>query len=218
MSNWAGTRPDGQPTLVEQIGIASRGYRRLRRRRVSASLVLLLFLANCAGPSTSSYDAAEVGQVINTARGTVLMSREVTVQNGENSGAGAVAGGAVGASIGNLIGSSGGSIVAMVVLGLVGVGMGLLAEKEVRNQEGFEYLIRTDDGRIVTLVQSKDDSEEPLPEETRVLLQFGANFTRVVELPSSLEEPNDGLTDDWQNPDLLPGSLGASLLNEEKLR
>ncbi len=146
------------------------------------------------------------------------MSREVNVQNGENSGAGAVAGGAVGASIGNLIGSSGGSIVAMVVLGLVGVGMGLLAEKEVRNQEGFEYLIRTDDGRIVTLVQSKDDSEEPLPEETRVLLQFGANFTRVVELPSSLEEPNDGLTDDWQNPDLLPGSLGASLLNEEKLR
>ena len=93
---------------------------------------------------------------------------------------GAVAGGVAGASVGGLtIGSGNGSVLAALIGGLVGAGAGYLAEESVRSREGIEYVIRTDEGQIVTVVQNRDDQEEPLPTDARVLLQYGADYTRV---------------------------------------
>ena len=167
-------------------------------------LVAAIAVAGCSTPNSNRYNTGDVGRVIETSGGTVVTSRIVEVSGGENSGAGAVAGGVAGASVGGLtIGSGNGSVLAALIGGLVGAGAGYLAEESVRSREGIEYVIRTDEGQIVTVVQNRDDQEEPLPTDARVLLQYGADYTRVVELPSELRPASGGAApQDWQNPDL----------------
>ena len=174
-------------------------------RRTGFALIVVFVLAGCANPTSSRYSVQDVGRVIETSQGTVVSSRIVDVRGGENSGAGAFAGGVAGATIGGVaIGSGNGSVLAAVIGGLIGAGAGYLAEDSVRSREGVEYVIRTDDGRIVTLVQNRERNEEPLPGDSRVLLQYGADYTRVVALPSELRPAGGNSGIEWQDPDPAP--------------
>ncbi len=188
-------------------------------RPATIALAAGLLLAACSNPTSGRYNVQDVGRVIETSQGTVVTSRVVDVQGGENSGVGALAGGAAGATVGGVaIGSGNGSVLAAVIGGLIGAGAGYLAEESGKSREGIEYVIRTDDGRIVTLVQNRDGEEEPIPSESPVLIQYGADYTRVVELPSDLDATGasgGAAGPEWQNPDLIPEQRQTSPLEQQ---
>ena len=55
-----------------------------------------------------------------------------------------------------------------------------------------------DDGRVVTLVQNRDGQEQPIENGQRVLVQYGADYSRVVPAPPAAGGGSPG---GWQNPD-----------------
>jgi outer membrane lipoprotein SlyB len=140
--------------------------------------------------------------MIETTEGRVVSSRVVRV-NEDPRGYGTAAGAAIGATgAGLTIGSGSGSLVAALIGGIVGAGAGYLTEQQMRGREGIEYMVRTPDGRTRTLVQNREGSEEPIPAGTPVLIQYGGNYTRIIEKPRGAE-------DSWQDPDAGAGGAGT---------
>lgn len=169
-----------------------------------AMLVLLgLVLGACTTSSTSSYSARDIGVPIETSQATVVASRVVEVR-GEPGAIGPLAGGAAGATVAGVsVGSGSGSTIAAVLGGLLGAGAGYLAERQVASGEGIEYVLETDDGRTITLVQNREPEEQPLADGTPVLVQVGSRYSRVLPHPSADADAPAG---DWVNPDAaLPG-------------
>lgn len=152
---------------------------------VAVAAALMLAVAGCANPTSEQYGARDVGRVISTSEGTVVNARVVDIRGGENSGTGALAGGALGATGAATVfgGDSSGQLAAGIIGGILGAGLGYLAEEEVDARQGIEYVIRMPDGRLVTLVQNRAPNEEPLPSGTEVLIQQGADYTRIVKMP-----------------------------------
>jgi hypothetical protein len=107
---------------------------------------------------------------------------------------------------------SGGLLVA-IVAGLVGAGIGYLAEKEMKDRDGIEHVLEMDDGRLVTLVQNRESDEQPLPDGARVLVQLNGQYTRVMAHPAVDYNVGGG---GWVDPDSagtvpVPGAgLGAA--------
>ncbi|MDX1540395.1 MAG: hypothetical protein R3349_03220 [Geminicoccaceae bacterium] len=164
-----------------------------------AMLVLLgLVLGACTTSSTSTYSARDIGVPIETSQATVVASRVVEVK-GEPGAVGPLAGGAAGATVAGVsIGSGSGSTIAAVLGGLLGAGAGYLVEQRASSGEGIEYVLETDDGRTITLVQNREAEEEPLADGTPVLVQVGSRYSRVLPHPSAdADAPAGG----WINPD-----------------
>ena len=171
-------------------------------RRVSAVLFVSLFVAACGTSGSDTYEAGDVGKVLSTAEGTVISSREVEIE-GETGPVGALAGGAAGGATG--YGLTGGSGAVTVLGALVGAGAGYLAESTFNDRQGYEYVVRMDDGRVVTLVQNRDDDEQPIKDGEPVLVQYGDSYTRIIPLPQNLgATPPGGAGGAWVNPDTLP--------------
>jgi outer membrane lipoprotein SlyB len=167
-------------------------------------LVAALVLAGCAHPSGTTYETGDVGRTIETAQGTVVSSRVVKVAGGANA-VGPVAGGALGAA-GSALAFGGSGLVA-VIGGVLGAGVGYLAQKQLNNREGIEYILQMDDGRAVTLVQNRAGDEAPLPDGTPVLVQVSGQYARVIADPRA--EHVGGA--DWVDPDTAPAEEGASI-------
>ncbi|WP_207477371.1 outer membrane lipoprotein [Arenibaculum pallidiluteum] len=157
----------------------------------------------------NTYETADVGRVLETYEGTVVSSRPVNVAGQPGGlGPGTLAGGALGAGIGLQFGQGRGNDLATIVGGLIGAGAGYLAEMTAKSRPGIEYVVRTADGRVVTLVQNRGQGEEAIAPGTDVLIQYGSAYTRVIGKPRL-----DTATDDrWIDPDEAgsSGSLGAS--------
>lgn len=153
---------------------------------LAAAGLLMLGLAACAHPTSEQYGTGDVGRVIDTGEGTVVAAKVVDIKGGENSGVGAVAGGALGATGAATVfgGDSSGRLAAGIIGGILGAGAGYMAEQEVSGRQGIEYVIRTPDGRLVTLVQNRAPEEQPLASGTPVLIQYGRDYTRIVPLPA----------------------------------
>jgi outer membrane lipoprotein SlyB len=168
---------------------------------------LLLLPTACASPSSNTYSVADVGRTIETAPGTVVSSRVVQIK-GEPSGYGSLAGAAGGATVaGATIGSGSGSTIAAILGGIIGLGAGYLAEERLRDDEGIEYVLQMEDGRLVTLVQNREDEEEPLPDGTPVLVQRGGVYSRVIARPEMGGSPTapGGGGGGWVDPDARGG-------------
>jgi outer membrane lipoprotein SlyB len=180
-------------------------------RAVALSLIVALLLVGCAHPSGSTYEAGDVGRTIETAQGSVVSSRVVRI-SGQSNAVGPVAGGALGAA-GSALAFQGSGLVA-VIGGVLGAGAGYLAQRQMNNREGIEYVLQMDDGRTVTLVQNRADEETPLPDGTPVLVQVSGQYTRVIADPRA--EPMGRA--DWVDPDTLPEeappAIGASPIGE----
>ena len=143
----------------------------------------LLLPTACASPSSNTYSVADVGRTIETAPATVVSSRVVQIK-GESTGYGSLAGAAGGATIaGSTIGSGSGSTIAAILGGIIGLGAGYLAEERLREDEGSEYVLQMEDGRLVTVVQNREEAEEPVPDGTPVLVQQGGLYSRVIARP-----------------------------------
>ena len=167
------------------------------RRPVAGLGIVALLLAGCSHPSSTTYDSGDVGRTIETSEGSVVSSRVVEI-TGETNAVGPVAGGAAAAATSGLIFTGSGSGLIALLGGLVGAGAGYLIQQAANDREGFEYVLKMDDGRTVTLVQNReDDEEQPLENGTPVLVQVSGQYTRVIADPRA-ESLGGG---SWIDPD-----------------
>jgi len=156
--------------------------------RYSLVALMIFLLGACSTSTSDTYNARDVGFVIETTEATVLTSRVVNIEGGENTGTGTVAGGAVGATTGYVLAGSGSGRGLGVVLGaVIGAATGYLIEESTHSREGIEYVVRMNDGRVVTLVQNRAEGEMPLPDGAPVLVQYGNEYTRIIERPDTIE-------------------------------
>ncbi len=175
-------------------------------KHLSLVAFAVIFLAGCAQSTTNTYKAGDVGHTIDVSEGKIVSSRLVNIE-ADDPVAGPLVGAGVGAATGGLlIGSGSGSAAAAIIGGLIGAGAGYVIEKEARGGEGIEYIVRLSDGRVVTLVQNRENNEPALADGSPVLIQWGGEYTRVVSLPEQLESPSGGGSggggaDVWTNPD-----------------
>lgn len=145
-------------------------------KRLAIILPLALAAGACAPDlSPSSYDSHSVGEVRRVERGTIESYRWVKIKG--RSGVGTLAGAGVGAAAGSTIGDGAGGVIGAIGGALLGGAIGSSVEKSASSQGGFEYIIRTASGSLVTLVQA---DREPLPEGLPVLILFNGSRSRVV--------------------------------------
>ena len=141
------------------------------------TLVLpLAFLSACqADIGSNQYSTGSVGVASSASPCSVLSVRQVSVKtdNGVGSVIGAVAGGVAGYSIGS--GSTAHNLGAIGGAVLGGVAGGA-AQSALSSQGGFEYVVKLDNGQIMTLTQGTDTLLTP---GQRCLMLFG-NPSRII--------------------------------------
>jgi len=175
-------------------------------RPLAFLFVASLLVAGCARSSTSTYEAVDVGRTIETAQGSIVASRPVQIK-GEPGKAGPVTGAAIGgAGTGLAMGGSSGAGWAAILGAVVGAGIGYVAEQQMSNREGIEYIVQMDDGRTVTIVQNRETAEQPLANGTPVLVQYSGKYTRVLAAPPGTKRRGGG---GWVDPDTI-GAVGAN--------
>lgn len=167
-----------------------------------AALALVLLLSGCARDiSSNTYKASHVGEASFTYQGVVANVREVQVEEGERleenaagAGIGALAGGAAGYQFGG----GRGQIATTAAGAILGGVAGAFAEKALKSQKGLEYVVRLDNGQIMTIIQGLDPRLNP---GQRVLvLVSNAGRSRVVADQTGV---NLGGTGQVQQPNVI---------------
>jgi outer membrane lipoprotein SlyB len=184
------------PILAGKVGCGRcREQEAVTMRSLAGLLVAAMLLASCSHPSSKTYQPADVGRTIETTPGSVISSRMVQVA-GEADAIGPAAGGAVGAATGGIVFKSGWPA---LLGGVIGAGIGYLSQVQLNDREGIEYILQMDDGRTVTLVQNREEGEEPIAAGTPVLVQVSGSYTRIIPDPRP-----DRAGTVWVDPDSLP--------------
>lgn len=128
----------------------------LRKSPVFALVALLAFaLAGCANtPGPNSYTPEEAMSVGQVTPATVLSAREVKIRpNAQTGSAGSLAGAVVGGVAGSSAGSGRGQVL-MTIGGLIlGSIVGRNAENAASTQTALQVILKTDDGRTLSIVQ-----------------------------------------------------------------
>lgn len=155
-------------------------------------LLPLILLSGCATPpGQSQYKWSEVGQSTIVHFATVIQVREVGV-TGQNTGAGALVGTAAGAAAGAQFGSGDGAIAAAVGGALIGAIAGSALEQAAANTTALEYLVTTERGKTMTIVQNINEGDKILPVGSRVMVQISGSYQRVLPadgLPTEIARP-----------------------------
>lgn len=119
--------------------------------------ITIITLVGCAtNISPKTYSVGSVGQINRTVSATIISAREVNVAGttglggGTGSALGAVAGSGAGgnSSRGNIAGAIGGAVIG----GLAGAAI----EANATKQKGMEYVVETENGNLMTIVQGTD--------------------------------------------------------------
>lgn len=126
----------------------------------------VLLMSGCArNISANSYDARALsgtGMVSHPC--TVVKVRTVVVEEGdylENNQAGMLMGAVAGGLAGNMIGGGRGRTLATGVGALAGAAGGAYAEKALKSQNAYEYVVRMQNGSMRTVVQGMDTYLQP---------------------------------------------------------
>lgn len=133
-------------------------------------------IAGCASDIDSNYySTGSVGQVSQAQGCTVVSVRpiKVSTQNGAGTAIGGIAGGIAGSQIGggntaHLLGAVGGAI--------LGGFAGNAAQEGLTSQQGYEYIVRLDNGNTVSTTQGADVLLNP---SQRCQIIFG-NPARII--------------------------------------
>jgi outer membrane lipoprotein SlyB len=146
---------------------------------IAAMLGAGALLSGCVSSNDSgTYSRSQVGQVNQVDTGMIVSVRQVKIEgtrSGVGTGAGAIAGAAGGSQIGGGTASNvAGGVAGAVIGGLIGAAI----EEGATRSTGFEYTIRLDDGRTITIVQGKDVVIAP---GTRVQVLYGER-ARVIPI------------------------------------
>lgn len=143
-------------------------------RAIVIATAASLALAGCARQiNPGVYEGASVGSAVQTYTGTVQSARVVMVQEDEllqenvvGGGIGGVAGGMLGAQVGE----GWGKAAATAGGALAGATLGALAQRGVQRQQAMEYIVRLDNGQLMTVVQGVTPQ---IPIGRRVYVQAG---------------------------------------------
>lgn len=151
----------------------------MTRLALMALVMIALLAAGCTHDvSPRSYSVGSVGQLGRTVPATVIDSRVVRIEG--TSRIGGVSGAGVGAVTGaGVSSSSSNSIVGAIGGSIVGGLAGAAIERSATDQEGFEYVVETHNGNMMTLVQV--DKVPYLPGE-KVLVLYGSR-SRIIPDP-----------------------------------
>ena len=127
-------------------------------RILGVVLLLAFVVAGCDTTSQGSktYTRGQAQTSMQVYYGTVLSVADVTISR-EESGLGAVGGAVVGGIVGSTIGSGRGRTLATTGGALAGAAAGSAAEKGTGKKAGLEVEVELDDGRLMVIVQEKDD-------------------------------------------------------------
>jgi outer membrane lipoprotein SlyB len=148
-------------------------------KRLMVLVAALLSLTGCASNiSPQTYSVGSVGQVNRTISGTVISVREVNVAG--TSGTGGTAGSAAGAVLGS---SAGGSDSRSNIVGAIGGAVigglaGSAIEANATKQKALEYVVETENGNLMTIVQGKDTV---FSEGQKVLVLYGSPSRLIAD-------------------------------------
>lgn len=147
------------------------------------ALSILCFNVAACTPNISpdSYAIGAVGQTNRAVRGVIVSAREVDI-SGSRSGVGGAAGAASGGVGGSAIGSSvRGNVVGAIGGAVVGGVIGSAIEEGSSAQKGMEYVVETENGSLITVVQGID---QPLSAGRKVIVLYGSR-ARVIPDPKN---------------------------------
>ena len=163
-----------------------------------AALMLPLAMVTTAcsqNMSPHSYDSRAVGEARRVERGVIDSYRWVEIQG--DSSVGTAVGVGVGAAAGSTVGNSGAENVIGAIGGaLLGGLIGNSIDKSASKKSGFEYLIRTESGSLISIVQQ---DRHPFAEGTPVVVVFSRDRSRVI-LDHSAYEDNRGVETSRNEP------------------
>ena len=145
-------------------------------KKILSTVLTVALLAGCADNINSDhYSTSQTGRVSTVSQCTVLSVRQVGVN--DNSGAGTMIGGLAGGVAGSTIGH-GYSANALGAIGgaLVGGLVGSAAEKGLTAQTGLEYIVKLDNGQVISITQG---TGQALGVGQRCLVLFGST-NRVI--------------------------------------
>jgi outer membrane lipoprotein SlyB len=155
--------------------------------KYAALLPLAIMATACAQDlSSGRYAPHAVGHARQVELGVIDSYRWVEIR-GDESGIGTVAGAGIGGAAGSTIGSGSTGVIGAIGGALVGGLIGNSVEKNANRQSGFEYIIRTQSGSLITIVQA---DKQPLPEGAPVQLIFGRDRTRVILDTRAIQRSN----------------------------
>ncbi|MDR2723987.1 MAG: glycine zipper 2TM domain-containing protein [Holosporaceae bacterium] len=123
-------------------------------------LASVFIVGGCArNISSSTYDAQTLGDASSTYSCTIIKVRKVHVEEGErleDNKTGGIIGALAGGAVGNAVGEGRGRTVASVAGALAGATAGAYAEKTLKTQDAFEYVVELSSGAMKTIVQGTD--------------------------------------------------------------
>lgn len=141
--------------------------------------VAVVALAGCASNiSPQTYSVGSVGQVNRTVSATVISVREVDVAG--TTGIGGSAGTATGAVVGSAAGGNNtrGNIVGAIGGAVIGGLAGSAIEANATKQKGMEYVVETENGNLMTIVQG---TETVFATGQKVLVLYGSPSRLIVD-------------------------------------
>jgi outer membrane lipoprotein SlyB len=144
-------------------------------------IIPLILLAACAPQQGQNrYNQAEVGKQTELDYGKILAVKTVEV-TAENSGLGRNAGAIGGAVGGYQVGSGNGQLAALVVGAVIGGIAGHIAEQELADTRGFEYIIKIDGKKKpISVVQFQNKDDVVFKKGDKVMVQGSGQYQRVM--------------------------------------
>lgn len=121
------------------------------------TLVAAVFLTACAANlDTNRYDTSATGKINTVQEGVIINVRPVKIAT-ENGGMGSLAGGVAGGAAGSMIGgNSAVNVIGAVGGAVLGSYLGSKTQEGLSTQGGYEYIVKLDSGKAITLTQGKD--------------------------------------------------------------
>ena len=146
-------------------------------------LIPILLLAACQQqPGQNSYRLAESGKATQIEYATILRAKEVKII-GEQTGVGTGVGGLVGGIAASNIGGGDGALLAAIGGAVIGGIMGSMAEQELQNTVGIEYILKVDgEKKAKSIVQNQHKDDVVFKKGDRVIIQLQGGYQRVAPL------------------------------------
>lgn len=147
----------------------------MKKSLLSLALVTGLISACASNINSDHYATSSAGKVSTVSQCTVMNVRYVGVNS--DTGAGTMIGGLAGGVAGSTIGGGSTAHTLGAVGGaLLGGLVGSAAEKGMTSQTGIEYVVKLDNGQVISITQG---TAQPLSVGQRCMVLFG-NPSRII--------------------------------------
>lgn len=148
------------------------------KTRILSLAAALFLLAGCAeNISPDTYSTSGAGKTGKVVPGVVVSARAVSVSGTNKTGrtVGAAAGAAAGSAIGggtrsHILGAIGGALIGGIAGGV--------AEEGITAQDGMEYIVETENGELITLMQGPDPA---FKKGDRILILHGSKARIIAD-------------------------------------